>query len=77
MSKLNDQLIEASLREAFQDGAPCLVIYSKRQDIGIQKCEWGVAHGYLTFQENVIGDQETHWQYNWTSKARRKWPVPQ
>jgi hypothetical protein len=48
------------------------VIYSRRQDIGIQKCERGVELGYLRFEEHVVDDQETHWRYYWTDKAKQE-----
>lgn len=65
--------IEGKLKEAFRSGAACLTIYSRRQDIGIMKCEWGVKHGYLRFEERQIDEQETHWVYHWTSKAKKEW----
>jgi len=42
-----EQLMEPSeilsdLKDAYRSGCPYLVIYSRRQDIGIQKCEYGV-----------------------------------
>ena len=61
------------LKDAYRSGAPYLVIYSRRQDIGIQKCEYGVEAGYLRFEEVPIDDQETHWRYHWTDKAREEW----
>lgn len=70
---MSEAEIKASLQEAFQSGAPCLTIYSRRQDIGIMKCEWGVSNGYLRFEEHVIDDQETHWVYYWTPKAKKEW----
>jgi hypothetical protein len=62
---MNDEELIAGFRRAFP-GCPFLVIYSLRQDIGIQKCERGVELGYLRFEEHVVDDQETHWRYYWT-----------
>lgn len=71
---MTEQLTEAeirySLREAYQGGAKTLTIYSRRQDIGIVKCEWGLAHGFLTKEVREIDEQETHWVYSWTDKAK-------
>jgi hypothetical protein len=70
---MNDQELINGFRDAFKSGAPFLVIYSRRQDIGIQKCERGVELGYLRFEEHVVDDQETHWRYYWTDKAKQEW----
>lgn len=61
-----------ALKEAFKTGCDYLVIFSRRQDIGIRRCELGVEKGYLKFVEVEIDDQETHWRYYWTDKARRE-----
>jgi hypothetical protein len=71
--ELTDEQIESSLKEAFRSGAPCLEIYSRRQDIGIRKCNWGVKHAYLTFEELTPDAQSTIWRYRWTEKARTAW----
>lgn len=62
-------LIE-DLKEAFKSGCDYLVIYSRRQDVGIKKCERGVELGLLSFKEVEIDSQETHWRYYWTDKAK-------
>lgn len=38
---MSDQQIISDLQSAFASGCEFLVIYSRRQDIGIQKCERG------------------------------------
>lgn len=70
---LSDETIIASLKEAYKSGCHYLTIYSRRQDIGIAKCERGVELGLLEFYEKEIDDQETHWRYYWTDKARGLW----
>lgn len=67
--KTDDDLIR-NFEEAFRGGCDFLVIYSRKQDVGIQKCERGVELGLLRFKEVVIDDQETHWRYYWTDKAK-------
>lgn len=69
---LTDTEIYESLRNAYQEGYTVLTIFSRRQDIGIQKCEWGVEQGYLTKEVIEINDQETHWRYRFTEKAKRE-----
>jgi hypothetical protein len=64
------ELIE-DFRKAFNSGCDYLVIYSRRQDIGINKCERGVELGLLRFKEHVVDSQETHWRYYWTDEARK------
>lgn len=66
---LTDNEIIQSLQDAFNSGCEYLKIFSRRQDIGIQKCERGVQLGILRFVEVEIDDQETHWHYYWTHKA--------
>lgn len=71
----DEELIE-NLREAFVSGCDYLLICSRRQDIGFQKCERGVGLGLLRFREHEIGDQETQYRYYWTEKARELWKQP-
>lgn len=70
---MTDEALKEDLREAFNSGCPFLVIYSRRQDVGIQKCERGVELGLLRFQEYDVSDQETHWRYYWTDNAKKLW----
>lgn len=70
---LTDAEIFRSLRDTYRGGYSCLTIFSRRQDIGIQKCEWGVEHGYLTREVVEINEQETHWRYKFTAKAKEEW----
>lgn len=72
MEAISDHDLIVGLGIACRSGSPFLVIYSRRQDIGIQKCERGVELGYLRFEEHVVDDQETHWRYYWTDKAREE-----
>ncbi len=76
MSLLSDQDIQAALQKAIKTGCDYLEIVSRRQDIGIQKCEWGVARGYLTKEVIEPDDQSTIWRYRWTEKARAEWKQP-
>jgi hypothetical protein len=73
---MSDQDLLEQFRQAFKSGTPFLVIYSRRQDIGIQKCERGVELGYLRFEEFPVDSQETHWRYYWTDKAKHEWSKP-
>ena len=66
---MKDSELFLNLKDAFMSGCPFLVIYSRRQGIGIQKCERGVQLGLLRFVEHVVDSQETHWRYYWTDKA--------
>lgn len=70
---MSDEQIIAGLKSAFDSGCPFLLIYSRRQDIGIQKCERGVDLGYLRFEKHEVDSQETHWRYYWTDKAKKEW----
>jgi hypothetical protein len=69
---MSDDNLIANFKRVFQQGATYLAIYSRRQDVGIQNCERGVELGYLNHSERVIDDQETHWVYHWTDKAKRE-----
>lgn len=68
---MTDQELIADFKNAYRSGCDFLVIYSRKQDIGIAKCERGVELGYLRFEEVEIDEQETHWRYYWTAKAKR------
>ena len=70
---LTDEQLEGNLREAYMDRVPYLVITSRRQNVGIAKCERGVELGLLRFVEHKIDSQETHWRYYWTDAAKAKW----
>lgn len=71
---MTDEEIIADFKDAFSDPkCKYLLITSRRQDIGIMKCERGVAMGLLRFQEVQVGSQETHWRYYPTDKAKELW----
>lgn len=72
---MSDAELIADLKTAYESCCAFLVIYSRRQDIGIQKCERGVEMGYLRCEEHVVDDQETHWRYYWTAKAHQEFGV--
>lgn len=67
---MTDEELINNLRDAFNSGCEFLVIYSRRQDIGIQKCERGVKLGLLRFKEHQVNSQETHWRYYWSDEAK-------
>lgn len=69
---LSDQELVAEFREAYRDGADFLEIRSRRQDVGIAKCERGIKLGYLRKTVVLIDSQETHWRYYWTDKSNRE-----
>ena len=64
----DDELLSEFRNLRWLQVVPFLVIYSRRQDIGIMKCERGVDLGYLRKEEIEIDDQETHWRYYFTDK---------
>lgn len=65
---VDDELLIEEFRRLRKQGVPYLLIYSRRQDIGIMKCERGVQLGWLIRQELQIDEQETHWRYYFTDE---------